>query len=402
MKIKGKINRYTDKAFAKHTSSAFIVASPFQMLCALEAIHEFEIEDYKFVFVLMEGWKRNDQMFAMAKHFNINYDLIWCGENEREYFDWQKNGFNINAQGKYSRVFIADYHMAYYHIIVPLYAKKGAVIAYLDDGCSTILFLKGIIKDKKPSNWRKRLNWYRNRNNAVELYRQQRVIKALQNLGIYGAESFYTIYDNVSSQKFSIYSHSLSYVASMYRRTNLTKPIILVVGTAIDSYANASGISTILMESIVWKSLAELRDKFPDDQIVYIPHGRDTDTVLKAFCDILNIKYLSLNESIETYMLSSNYSPIVIYGYGSQALYNFRQLYPSIEIHNWIVSAKSQYGADIQSKTIYNYYEQSGIINEVIWISPKNKLNYETFGSNIKSIYKLIIDKLTGYKYAKK
>lgn len=394
MKIKGKINRYTDKAFAKHTSSAFIVASPFQMLCAIEAIHEFEIDDYKFVFVLMKGWKRNEQMFAMAKQFNIDYDLIWLGEKWNEYFDWSKDEFKIQAQGKYSRVFIADYHVAYYHIIVPLYAKKGAVIAYLDDGCSTILFLKGIIKDRKPSNWRKRLNWYKNKKNLVELYRQRRVIKALRDLDIYGTESFYTIYGNVPTRKFSIYSHSLSYVASMYRRTNLTKPIILVVGTAIDSYANASGISTILMESIVWKSLAELRDKFPDDQIVYIPHGRDTDTALKTFCDMLEIKFLSLNESIETYMLSSNYSLIAIYGYGSQSLYNFRQLYPNIEIHNWIVSSKSRYGVDIQSQVIYKYYEQSGIINEVIWISPKNKTNYETIDSNIKSIFKLIRAKM--------
>lgn len=386
----GKSNPYCQKAFAKHLSSAFIVCSPFQLLCAIEAIHEFEIEDYKFVFCLNQGWKRNEQMFSMAKQLNVDYDLIWNGDNENEYFDWTKDVFRIQAQGKYGRVFIADYHGAYYHIIVPLYAKKGAVIAYLDDGNSSILFLKGIIKERKPSNWRKRLNWYRNKKNVVELYRQRRVVKALQDLEIYGAESFFTLYSDIRTRKFAIYPNKLAYISSSYKKEDTRLSLILIVGAAVESYANAVKISNELMESIVWKSLVELRNMHPDDKIIYIPHGRDTDHYIPRYCEMLNIKYEPIEETIETYILASNMHPAAIYSYGSTALYNFHVLYPNAKIINWIVSVNSKYGIDEQRKAVNRYYEQSGIVNEVIWISPKNKTNYETIGSNIKSICQLI------------
>ena len=389
------MNILSQKAFAKHTPSAFIVASPFQMLCALEAIHEFEIEDFKFVFVLLPDFvKRNEQMFSMAKQLKVNYDLIWLGDKENEYFDWSKDEFKIQAQGNYERIFIADYHGAYYHIIVPLYAKKGAVIAYLDDGNSSIVFLKGIVKDKKPTNWRKRLNWYRNRKNVVELYRQQRVLKALRCMDIQGTESFFTLYNDVRTNKFALYPNRFEHVFQLYKNEEQQQSIVLIVGTAIEAYANAIKVSNELMEGIVWKSLVELRTKYPEDKIVYIPHGRDTDPYIPRFCEMLNIKYEPIEETIETYILASNMQPTAIYSFGSTALYNFHVLYPKAEVVNWIVSTNSKYGVDKQSQTIYKYYEQSGIINEVIWISPKNKTNYETLGSNIKSICQLIITKV--------
>lgn len=387
----------TNNAFAKHLSTAFIVGTPFQLLCALEAIHSFEIDDYKFVFVLNKGWKRNDQTLSIAEQLNITYDLIWFGNKEDEYFDWTKGDFLIQAQGRYDRIFIADYHGAYYHIIVPFYGHKGSLIAYLDDGNSTILFLKGILFDKKPSEWRKLIRWYRKRKQVVELYRQQAVIKALESMGIYSSQSFFTTYWNIKNTSHLVYANSLSYTKQLYENTIKKCRVILIIGTVLDAYADDNLITERTAEGLVWKSLAEIRDKHKDENLIYIPHGRDSGCITSKFCKILNIDFLPISETIETYILKSEIQPIAIYGYGSTALYNFHLIYPQIEIVNLVVGEKSKYGVDKQNIAINRYYEEVGIRIQTMWINKKNITNYISVGSNIKSLLQIITDRLKNY-----
>lgn len=387
-------NKYYSKAFAKHTPSAFIVGSPFQLLCAIEAIHEFEIRDYKFVFALIKNWPRNKQMLAMANHLGVKYDLIWHGEQEDEYFDWSSKNFRIQAQGNYDRVFIADYYEISNYIIVPKYAKKGAVIAYVDDGNSSILSLNGLIKDKKPSDWRQLLRWYRKRSNTSDYFIIQRIVESLGTLGIINSQAFFSTYSNIKKCKYSVYPNTMAYVKHLYEKEVKTKRAVLIIGTVIDAYAHDIHISEHLMEGIIWKSLSEIRDQYSDYDVIYIPHGRDTNSFIQKFCELLNIHYLPLSETVETYILASDIQPIAIYGYGSTALYNFHLFYPDVEIVNFVPSDNSKYGIDEQNRVINKYYEKVGIKNQTIWINKKNRDNYVTIGSNIKSLIRIVTDRL--------
>ena len=62
-----------ETVFSKHTPTAFIVVSPLQLLCAIEAESEFEIQDCVYVVVLRPNWPRNKQMLTMARSFKLNF-----------------------------------------------------------------------------------------------------------------------------------------------------------------------------------------------------------------------------------------------------------------------------------------------------------------------------------------
>ena len=61
-------------AFTPQTPSLFVIASPLQLLCALEAIYEFKIEEYKIVFPYIEGKIRYQQVEKMFVSYNLVYD----------------------------------------------------------------------------------------------------------------------------------------------------------------------------------------------------------------------------------------------------------------------------------------------------------------------------------------
>jgi hypothetical protein len=52
--------------FEKGEPSLFIIGSPFQLLCAYEAIHTFNIYDYKIIVVYNESDSRKNQIFSIG------------------------------------------------------------------------------------------------------------------------------------------------------------------------------------------------------------------------------------------------------------------------------------------------------------------------------------------------
>ena len=55
--------------FEKGEPSLFIIGSPFQLLCAYEAIHTFNIYDYKIVVVNNESDSRENHILSMLEAF---------------------------------------------------------------------------------------------------------------------------------------------------------------------------------------------------------------------------------------------------------------------------------------------------------------------------------------------
>ena len=61
-------------AFKEGVPSLFILTSPLQVICALEAINKFKIKDYQVVLVLVDD-VRNSQVFELCKQFGIHYEI---------------------------------------------------------------------------------------------------------------------------------------------------------------------------------------------------------------------------------------------------------------------------------------------------------------------------------------
>lgn len=385
-------------AFAKHTPSAFIVGSPFQLLCAIEAIHEFEIEEYRIAVVVERNNRRLDQLRAMAEYYHLDYDLYWAGEDIRDFYT--KTGVFANSEKQiYPRIFVGDYYIPMYNIYSAIYAAKNAIMVYMDDGNSTVLCLKGMSNLTKPTNWRKRLNWYRNK-----YERKRGVLNALEKEKIYDSRCFFTIYSDVKTKRYKLYKNTLSHVTRLAspaekKQTNL----ILIVGAPITVYADeVFRINESIIEAAHWTILSRIRNQYPNDQILFIPHGRDNNKAVSQFCENLDIEYRKIDEPIETYILRNAISPLVIYGFESSALANFHVIYPSAKILTLSMKIASEKEDEI-SKTIRAYYKSIGIEEEVVLLPPVKREGYMLeLKRNVLSLIKLIRDKLTGYKYAKK
>ena len=61
--------------FQQSTPSIFVVTSPFQALCAFNAIKAFEITDYRFYLALIEDI-RNEQLFTLFQQQGIAYEVV--------------------------------------------------------------------------------------------------------------------------------------------------------------------------------------------------------------------------------------------------------------------------------------------------------------------------------------
>lgn len=389
--------KYVDKAFAKQLPSAFIVASPFQLLCAIEAIHEFEIEKYRIAFILERNSPRNQQMYAMAKKYGIEYDVYWMGEGLQDY-NTHTGDFANDEKNAYARIFIGDYYPIMYNKYAAIYGQKGAVMQYMDDGNSTILFLKGVYKAPKPKNWRKRLSWYRNR-----IEEKRKIANDLEKrYGVHESNCFFTIYDNITSKKFHIYPNRLSYVQGLAnQQSKIKNNTILIVGTIPQVIAEeVYHVPLSLIEAIHWQKFEEIRNKYPNDKIVYIPHNRDNNQIIPKFCSMLNIEYRIIDEPIEIYTLKSDIIPIAIYGFRSSALMVFNRMFPYVEITSWEIMHSSRGNEDRNHRVINEYYKGAGIKEEIIWLPKGSKIKQVGTGfcDNVKSILGLIIDKIAGKK----
>lgn len=127
------------RCFIDSTPSIFLVCSPLQAMCAINAIKEFKIHIYKFILVLVKD-KRNQQLFTLLAQYHIQYEIIYSfqlGKFEKY------NIFKANNEG-YKRAFIGDMRSLMMHTIAFKKLQNNSDIVYLDDGNDTISLLKGM------------------------------------------------------------------------------------------------------------------------------------------------------------------------------------------------------------------------------------------------------------------
>lgn len=368
-------------AFSKYTPSAFFVRSPFQLLCAIEAIRDFSISEYRIVFVCNEGFeKRNNQMRSMAINMGVEYDYYTSSQYSFERLASDIDSSEIGECNKYSRIFIGDYYILSMLELSIKYATKRAILLYMDDGNSSITLLQGIRRDDRPSNWQNYFQWYKNvykkeKSKRLDLY------KKLERRGIVCSNCFYTIYSDIKSKKFILYPNKLNGLAEQFSEIKSKSKMLYIVGPAIEAYAKQNRIRIVDVESIMWNKLSELRLGYPDNEIVYIPHGRDENKYIMEFCQILNIEYKPIDEIIEYYLVKSYSAPYAVYGINSTALLNIKRIYPNAIVVNWFLDKKYNNSFYSFFRTVAVYYKKNGIIIDII------KYPGRTLKENCKCIY---------------
>lgn len=368
-------------AFSKYTPSVFFVMSPFQLLCAIEAIRDFCISEYKMVFVCLEDFeKRNNQMKLMAKDMGVVYDYYSLGHFSFDSLISNIDRYSINEDKKYSRIFIGDYYVTELLELSVKYASEKAILVYMDDGNSSISLLQGIRRDNRPSRWSNFLHWYKNEYKKKKVAREI-LCRKLYDRGIICSNCFYTIYSDLKSRKFILYPNEFNLGWLQFDNVKVEKDVIYIVGPAIEVYAKQNRIRIVDVESIMWSKLSEIRSIYENKEIIYIPHGRDTNEFVAEFCKMLNIKYKRIDETIEYYMAKHSANPCVVCGINSTALLNIKRMFPETTVVNWFLDKKFDNSFYSFFRSVANYYEKNGIVVDVI------KYPCRTFKEWLKSVY---------------
>jgi len=333
-------------AFTPQTPSLFVIASPLQLLCALEAIYEFKIEEYKIVFPYIEGKIRYQQVEKMLVSYNLVYDKkIVTVSNSFVSKQFIRSLLSLK-NNKYKRIFIGDNTNLLFSSIALKFLKAGGHVVYLDDGTKTLSYLKG---ESSPSVMRRIRNFinqfaYSTRFAEVNKY-------------------FFTLYNDIDTKKIVYPNVFANLGKTLSVKKNKSK--VYFIGAVPDVYSdeNLCGNEDIFREQF-YNILSSISKEY-QEPIVYIPHGRDTSDYITRFCCEMGLEYTRLEEAVETYLVKSDFYPSEVYGFMSSALFNIRKMFNDAKIINYcMVSKKSvRYKTAVATS---DYYSKHGIENRFI------------------------------------
>ena len=291
--MKQERKKYQSLAFSKHTPTAFIVESPFQLLCAWNAIADFEIEDYRIVLVLERSNIRNQQVFDMLQSRDMSYDVCYGLADIIK-------GRRSKRDVLFDRVMIGEILYKHHLAIAGLYASADSVVVYMDDGAASIRVLTGhSFNESRFKAFVKKIVKHK-ANNMLSGIKQYWITNGIHDYGFY-----YTIYSDIPARKFITYPNMLNKLQQSKTSTSEEKAI-LIIGAATNDYAAVANISVPEYEGILWRKMREVRYAHPNARIIYIPHGRDNNKAIERFCEILDMEYRRLSMTIEQYVLDAD------------------------------------------------------------------------------------------------
>lgn len=312
------------KFFSLETSSVFVVASPFQVLCAFEAIKKFKIKDYSIVAVFEKDDPRNDQLVSVLEFLKLDYLRLDRPNHRflRELLNL-KNWFGCRKGGLVKRAFVG-YFRDFNCILLALgFLSRNSAIVLLDDGNASIAHLKGSSKfNKKEKIW-------------ILFFKTICFIRKID-LG----PAYFTIYSDIPS-KFPCEPNLLNALGT---ECPSRKEGVYFIGTNPVSYSSAQDFSLKSYFSLLEDALRGLKDEFPLESLYYVYHGRDkfigeTNQILEKY----GYRALRPSENVELYFVQHRINPIMVSGFMSTALYTIKKLRHDTKIVGFMVENNMTY-----------------------------------------------------------
>lgn len=314
--------------------------SPFQAMCMIEAINTFELKDYRVLLCLSHSeLPRKRQLTELLDKHGITY--------EEESIDFKiSKSERLKAlipQPKGPKlVFIGDCNNELLIFKAFRYVADGGTLIYLDDGIATIQFFNGLCQLQ------------------AKLRKYYTLICRLRNICF--DKYFFTIYHDLKDGKHLSIANSFSYLSRKRKGIGEKKNIILL-GTCTDDFCRMERISVDSFLREQRRLMEDIKTRYPEDDIIFVPHGRDVYKQTEADCAETGIIFQPTSISVEMFLLDSDFTPKAVYGYTSSALYNLRLLLPSSDMVNITFKGNSPENDRIEITS--RYYSQHGIIREI-------------------------------------
>ena len=319
-------------------STLFIVESPFQCLCMLEAINHFEIKNFK-VFVIYSDKYSLNSIRSLLNNYGIRFDEFEAKHLLLDSF----RILRIYKKRRYSSIFLGDCFANKEPFAYLLFKFKGQLY-YLDDGNSTICRLTESESRKINNSWRVSLFLY-----FTKIFSMVKCIKS---------PIYFSIFYNVKGN-FNVEPNTLEYLITKKSHTsyNENSGDIFIIGT------NSSALSFYeysyqMILSILHKYLVK---EFPYSKYYYCPHRRDANnSSIENICHSLGFEIFNTSVSIEYDFIKKNINPLVVIGFNSTALYTLHLIYKNAKIFNIAFKLKDT-NLDKDYDLIRTVYQNAGI-----------------------------------------
>ncbi len=289
--------------------SVFSVGSPFQLICAYEAIYQFKIDQYRIMLVLEQNDPRNEQTLNLINYFGLKYEVVG---------DMVSNTTRLHQTlpklSSYKRGFVGDYRDKSLLAYCIANVSNGSNIVYLDDGGASVNLFMGT--------------------GEVSLSDNEKSICSMRNIRL--GKSFFSIYDDIKNEQLSICNNKMHF----FRESNENKELseeVLFIGTNILSYLNNyEGYHLPDFVDDLKKCLLYLKDRYSNGKIVYYAHPKDETNYAKSICEELGVEYKISPLTVDLEILLSARQPLCVYGYNSTCLTIIKDFLPKMEVFSFI------------------------------------------------------------------
>ena len=323
--------------------------SSFQALCMIEAIHAFEITDYRVFLCLSENeLPRQSQIITLLNQYHIKYEIesinfcITKAERIKALLP-NRNHFRV--------AFIGDCNNELLIFKAFRYISDGGTLIYLDDGIATIQFFNGMFQLSR------------------KLRPYYELISIIRRIDF--DRFFYTVYEDLKDDRHIPIVNKFHSLA-LQQRAKSTVRGIFIIGTCIKDYCDFECVPIELFMLNLHDLMHELRIHNQDEPVVYVPHGRETlMKELEKMCHDEGIELRMSKISVEMMLLEEKDYPRSVYGFTSSALYNIKKLFPKTETCNITFTGNTPKtnGKEITSQ----YYAKFGITRRIVNLEKINK-----------------------------
>lgn len=280
-----------------------IVASPFQCLCAFEAIRNFDIAA---PYYIISG---DDNSLRMIKSLLDSKGYLYEVFTPKN-FVWNIMYLLKTKHTSYNNIIIGNFESHVFESIGVIYAKYNAQFYYIDDGIQALQVFSE--KYVKPSfDFKKRTQGLLN----SIIGRIKSIKKPI----------YYTIFD-VQTDKYCVVRNELS----LYKQQQVgNNHGVFVIGTNSKVLDFKDHTYVEYLESL----FTYIFKKYPMTPIYYCPHRRDIDNdKVNTLCDEYGVEIFDTRVSIEYDLIAKGIYPYSIIGFTSNALYTLKIIFKESKV----------------------------------------------------------------------
>ena len=344
--------RKRQNPFAKHTPSIFVVYTPFQVLCAVATIRQLEIENYKVLTLFPKGEVRNNQTKTLLEKYNIQYKeaIVFSRVSVWLYiafsFIWRKNS--------YKRLFLGDLRALFTYFIGFNHVSNDSSVVFLDDGNITINILQGHIAEPMSKSYE----------------RITKSIARFRNIDV--GHNFLTIYGDIKSPQNRVCQLNLQTVVDGNQSSIMKQKNIYIIGTNVARFCKPLEIPNNVYIQKLGELMHDLRQKYPYENIYFIPHGREVLHYGEKLCKQYGCIFLRPQMMVELELLNMPLPPKIIIGYTSTALFTLKKIFPFCRVINILFDSSKDNPFYKDYYMCSEYYSKNGIE----WVNEPLSLNH--------------------------